>query len=98
MDLGVAALSLGVSVLSLRLIENPIRHGTHLSNAKHNIVLLRGAITLTTLFVCYGALGAWGKYSPKSPLLTESQKETAPLKGTCLVQSENWECDAKHNS
>ena len=91
MDLGVAALSLGVSVLSLRLIENPIRHGTHLSNAKHNIVLLRGAITLTTLFVCYGALGAWGKYSPKSPLLTESQKETAPLKGTCLVQSENWD-------
>ncbi|MEP6716801.1 MAG: acyltransferase family protein [Terriglobia bacterium] len=86
---GIVLSALLCAAVTVRFIENPIRHhrGRKVGTRR---VLLCGAATVVALLGFAGALGAWEKHRPPDRYSSLALKERPPLFDDCMVANQTW--------
>jgi peptidoglycan/LPS O-acetylase OafA/YrhL len=89
-DCALSLIALACAAVSVRFVENPLRHhkGAKLARRK---VLVAGLATLAVLLGLAGALGAWEKYGPQSPFQAMALRERPPHAQDCFITARNWD-------
>ncbi|MDP9171593.1 MAG: acyltransferase [Acidobacteriota bacterium] len=89
-DCGIALFSLLCAAVTVRYVENPIRHHRG-AKVGRKTVLLGGAATLAALLGTAGALGAIEKFQPPSRYSGMLMREQPPLFSDCMIANQTWD-------